>query len=188
MPMMPFLYGGYPTPQSSPLVGHDGSNVTVSNGPGASNGPGPAHEPGSSNVESTSANSKPGAIINKPSATKSSVGNNHVDLSSHLSNMQVNLFQVSETSHQSELEELPFYDNILTAPRGKAFGLYAIISAPVHESKKRAVLFMDSGSDTSLFLESSIEKLNARVLAHGNIKMSTLHGTGSHKEVFQLPG
>ena len=177
MPMMPFLYGGYPTPQSSPLVGHDGSNVTVSNGPGASNGPGPAHEPGSSNVESTSANSKPGAIINKPSATKSSAGNNHVDLSSHLSNMQVNLFQVSETSHQSELEELPFYDNILTAPRGKAFGLYAIISAPVHESKKRAVLFMDSGSDTSLFLESSIEKLNARVLAHGNIKMSTLHGT-----------
>ena len=69
------------------------------------------------------------------------------------------------------------YDNILSAPRQKAFGLYAIVTCEVANKKNFAVVFLDGGSDCSLILESSLDRLGARVIARGPMRITTVNGT-----------
>ena len=57
------------------------------------------------------------------------------------------------------------------------FGVYPIYSSPVSTSSERAVVFCDDGSDCSLITEDGIKRLNAEVLEHGYMDMTTVSGT-----------
>ena len=150
---VPFPYMGYPN-----VTSHGVSTDHLST---QSSGPG-------SGAKETTADPSP--------TDKKSAEVKHINLSSNLTDsMQFNVFTVSESTAKST--ELPYYDNILSAPRQKAFGLYAIVTCEVANKKNFAVVFLDGGSDCSLILESSLDRLGARVIARGPMRITTVNGT-----------
>ena len=121
----------------------------------------------------TTAKSEPSHSV----SDKKSAELKHINLSSNLSSMQINVFKVTESKQTAEPEKIPFFDNILAAPRPKAFGLYAIVSCKVARQNNHCVIFMDGGSDCALIKESSVGRLCARTVARGTMNVTTINGT-----------
>ena len=63
------------------------------------------------------------------------------------------------------------------AYREHLYGLFSIVSCAVTGSKEIAIIFQDSGSDTTLINDADADRLGARVIKKGSMDMTTLHGT-----------
>ena len=64
------------------------------------------------------------------------------------------------------------------AYREHLFGIFAILSCPIMSNPNtHAVIFFDSGSDSSLVTEEGAVHLGARLIKRGFMDMTTLHGT-----------
>ena len=126
-----------------------------------------------------------GSIANNGS-TQSTTGPSQQKAGIKCVSMSTNLFNVS---HQSDLKELPKYDNILSVPRDVAFGIYAIFSVSVSSSNKKATVFADDGSDCVLFTEAGVKKLNGRLVATGSMDITTVQGTSTEErtEMYEIP-
>ena len=158
----PYMFGQSPNVGGASNVG---SGASVVNNLSPNNG---------SNETNGSAKNHDSKIVD---VHKSEAGPRCVSMSSSITQMHASIFKVKDANHRSELSELPHFDNILSAPRPKPFGLYAIVSCQVPHNHNPCVLFFDGGSDCALVLESSLKRLGARTVAHGNMKISTVNGT-----------